>query len=155
MVRGDSPAVVWADVLEPTPDDGQVLREAFGIHELAVADALETTQHPKVESFGEVLYVVLHGINFQASEHAFDTHDTDFFLTARFLVTVHDGKRRSIAHVAALCARSDRILAEGPVGADAPHRRHDGRPLPARGRRARGMARRSRAPGARDGRAPN
>ncbi len=115
-LRADSQAVVWADVWEPTAEDGQVLREVFGIHELAVADALESTQHPKVEAFGDVLYVVLHGINFQASEHAFDTHDTDFFLAARFLVTVHDGKRRSIAHVAALCARSDRILADGPAG---------------------------------------
>jgi magnesium transporter len=111
-----SGAVVWADVWEPTDEDGRVLREVFGIHELAVADALEATQHPKVEIFGDVLYVVLHGINFEASEHAFDTHDTDFFLAARFLVTVHDGKRRSIAHVSALCARSDRILADGPVG---------------------------------------
>ena len=115
-LRPGSTAVVWADVWEPTADDGQVLREVFGIHELAVADALEKTQHPKVEAYGDVLYVVLHGINFQASEHAFDTHDTDFFLAARFLVTVHDGKRRSIAHVAELCARSDRILADGPVG---------------------------------------
>ena len=72
----------WSGPTSPSPtaDDGQVLRELFGIHELAVDDALEETPHPKVEAYGDVLYVVLHGINFQASEHAFDTHDTDFFL---------------------------------------------------------------------------
>jgi magnesium transporter len=106
---------VWADLAEPTPDDGQILRELFGIHDLAVEDALGATHHPKVEAYGELLYVVLHGINFHASEHAFDTHDTDFFVTEQFLVTVHDGKRRSIAHVSDLCARSAHILAEGPM----------------------------------------
>ncbi len=106
---------VWADVAEPTADDGQVLRELFGIHELAVEDALGETHHPKVETYGSLVYVVLHGINFHASEHAFDTHDTDFFVTAQFLVTVHDGKRRSIAHVSDLCGKSAHILAEGPM----------------------------------------
>jgi len=106
---------VWADLAEPTEADGRVLREVFGIHDLAVEDALGETHHPKVETYDGLLYVVLHGINFHASEHAFDTHDTDFFVSERFLVTVHDGKRRSIAHVADLCGKSGHILAEGPM----------------------------------------
>lgn len=114
-LRPGSGVYVWADVAEPTADDGVALRTVFGIHELAVEDALSETPHPKVEAYGDVLYVVLHGINFQASEHAFDTHDTDFFVTTQFLVTVHDGKRRSIAHVSGLCAKSGHILAEGPM----------------------------------------
>ncbi len=106
---------VWADLAEPTEADGQVLREVFGVHELAVEDALGETHHPKVETYDGLLYVVLHGINFHASEHAFDTHDTDFFVSAQFLVTVHDGRRRSIAHVVDLCGKSGHILAEGPM----------------------------------------
>lgn len=114
-LRPDSGAYVWADLAEPTEADGRVLREVFGIHELAVEDALGETHHPKVETYDQLLYVVLHGINFHASEHAFDTHDTDFFVSARFLVTVHDGRRRSIAHVVDLCGKSGHILAEGPM----------------------------------------
>jgi len=106
---------VWADLAEPTAADGQLLRDVFGIHDLAVEDALGETHHPKVETYGDLLYVVLHGINFHASEHAFDTHDTDFFVSAQFLVTVHDGRRRSIAHVSDLCGKSAHILAEGPM----------------------------------------
>lgn len=111
-----SGVVVWADVVQPDAADGAVLRDVFGLHELAIEDALDTTHHPKVETYGPVLYVVLHGINFHADEHAFDTHDTDFFLTSQYLITVHDGRRRSITHVSELCGRSDRFLAEGPVG---------------------------------------
>ena len=106
---------VWADVSQATDVDAAVLRDVFHVHELAVADAMEAMHHPKVEVFGGVLYVVLHGINFHAEEHAFDTHDTDFLVTPQWIVTVHDGKRRSIAQVGELCDRSSQVLGEGPV----------------------------------------
>jgi magnesium transporter len=115
-LRPGSGVYVWADVVEPSEADGRILRSVFGIHELAVADALQESQHPKIESYEGYLYAVLHGINFQAETHVFDTHDTDFFLAPGFLVTVHDGRRRSIAHVSTLCDRNDLVLGEGPVG---------------------------------------
>ncbi len=115
LLSADSGAVVWADVSEPTEADGSVLRDVFGFHELAVEAALKRETHPKVESYGRYLYLVLHGIDYRAAEHCFDSYETDFFLAANFLVTVHDGQRRSIAHVAELCGRADHILAEGPV----------------------------------------
>lgn len=114
LSRG-SGAVVWADVAEPTDADALVLREQFGLHELPVEAALRRETHPKVESFGEYLYIVLHGINFQAADHTFETHETDFFLAPNFLVTIHDGQRRSIADVGDLCMRSTHVLSEGPV----------------------------------------
>ncbi len=87
----------------------------FGLHELPVEAAFQRETHPKVESFGDYLYIVLHGINFQAAEHTFETHETDFFLAPNFLITIHDGQRRSIAHVSELCTRSTHVLSEGPV----------------------------------------
>jgi magnesium transporter len=114
-LRPDSPVRVWADVRDPTEADGRVLQEVFGLHPLAVQDALQAIQNPKIETYGSVLYVVLHGIDFRSESDVFDTHDTDFFLTRTFLVTVHDGKRRSIAHVNELCLRNEGILREGPA----------------------------------------
>jgi len=115
LLLADSGAVVWADVSEPTEADGSVLRDVFGFHELAVEAALQRETHPKVESYGRYLYLVLHGIDYRADEHKFESHETDFFLAGNFLVTVHDGRRRSIAHITELCSRADHILAEGPV----------------------------------------
>lgn len=106
---------VWADIQAPGEEDARVLRDAFGFHELSIEDAMQEMHHPKVESYGSNLYVVLHGIDFRAESHRFETHDTDFFLGANYLVTVHDGRRRSIQEVATACARSSFILAEGPV----------------------------------------
>jgi magnesium transporter len=107
--------VVWADVAEPTDADAADLRVLFGLHELVVEAAVQRETNPKVESYGRYLYLVLHGINFQVAEHTFETHETDFFVAANFLVTVHDGQRRSIAHISDLCSRADHILAEGTV----------------------------------------
>jgi len=115
-LSNDSGVTVWADVAEPTEADGAILRDAFQLHELPVEAAVQRETNPKVESYGRYLYIVLHGINFQAAEHTFETHETDFFIAPNFLVTIHDGQRRSIAHIVELCSRAAHILAEGPVG---------------------------------------
>jgi magnesium transporter len=114
-LRPGSEVRVWADVQEPTAQDADVLRNLFNIHPLAVQDALETLQHPKIETYPQLLYVVLHGINFKSESDEFDTHDTDFFLTREFLVTVHDGKRRSIQQICKLCLDNEIVLREGTV----------------------------------------
>lgn len=106
---------VWADVQQPTAEDAEVLQTTFNIHPLAVQDAREALQHPKVEAYPGLLYVVLHGINFKPESDEFDTHDTDFFLTREFLVTVHDGQRRSIQEICRLCLDSTLVLGEGTV----------------------------------------
>jgi magnesium transporter len=111
----DSGVHVWADIQQPGSGDEAVLRQVFRFHELAVDDALQESHHPKVESYGRYVYLVLHGINFQPEEHRFETHDTDFFLGPNYLVTVHDGRRRSIGEVVELCGRSSFVLAEGPA----------------------------------------
>lgn len=111
----DNGRTVWVDLAEPTDEEGRILADVFGFHDLAVESALRRETHPKIESYGDYLYLVLHGINFHKDEHAFDTHETDFFLGSSFLVTVHDGRRRSIQHVTELCERTSHILAEGPV----------------------------------------
>lgn len=110
-----SNVTVWADIRQPGPMEAQVLRDVFGFHPLSIEDALQASHHPKVESYGSYLYVVLHGIDFKQPEHAFETADIDFFLGRNYLVTVHDGRRRSITEVAELCDRSDIPLREGPV----------------------------------------
>jgi magnesium transporter len=111
----DSRRMVWVDLAEPSEAEGRILVDVFHFHELAVESALQREMQPKIESYGDYLYLVLHGINFHGDQHNFDTHETDFFLGPNYLVTVHDGQRRSIAHVTELCERTSHILAEGPI----------------------------------------
>ena len=106
---------IWVDLSDPTPEEARVLRDVFRFHDLAIEDAMSETHHPKVDSYGDYLYLVLHGIDFRASEHCFKTQDVDFFLGEQFLVTVHPGHSRTIAEMRGICVRNSRALGEGPV----------------------------------------
>jgi magnesium transporter len=112
-LRPGSGIAVWVDLDQPTPDEAKILSDVFHFHELAIEDALSELHHPKVESYGDYLYLILHGIDFQASEHCFTTKDIDFFLGEQYLVTVHPGVSRSIGKVGSFCGRDSRILGEG------------------------------------------
>ena len=111
----DNGVVFWADFVAPTPEESQVLGATFGFHELAIEDALSETHQPKVESYPGFLYLILHGIDYELSAHSFATHDIDFFLGANYLVTVHDGRSRSIKRVGEVCEKSRHVLQEGPA----------------------------------------
>ena len=62
----DSKAVFWVDLANPTPEEGRILSDVFHFHDLAVEDALAATHHPKVESYGDYLYLIVHRIDFEA-----------------------------------------------------------------------------------------
>jgi len=109
-----SGAVVWVDLMNPSQEEGlQILRDVFHFHDLAVEDALSELEYPKVESYGNYLYLILHRIDFQAPEHCFKTHDVDFFLGPNYLVTIHTGDSRSIEHISEICQRNSMALGEG------------------------------------------
>ncbi len=111
-----SGVTLWVDVVKPTAEEGQqLLADTFHFHPLSVEDALSDIHQPKIEPYEGYLYVILHGIDFQASEHEFATRDVDFFLGPNYLVTVHDGGSRSIATLKEICSQHAHILEEGPV----------------------------------------
>lgn len=111
-----SGATVWVDLTNPTPEQGRdILGGVFHFHELAVEDAVSALQFPKVESYGDYLYLILHRIDFAAREHCFQTHDVDFFLGPNYLVTIHTGDSRSFEHITEICGRNSMALGEGPA----------------------------------------
>jgi magnesium transporter len=113
-LRPDSGIWVWVDLSSPSPDEAKVLSELFHFHDLAIEDAIAEIHHPKVESYGDYLYLILHGIDFKARMHEFATQEVDFFLGPQYLVTFHGGTSRSIGRIAEICTRNDRVLGEGP-----------------------------------------
>ena len=108
-----SGVTVWVMMQDPGPEEQRILSTVFHIHELAIEDAVNAIHHPKIESYGDYLYLILHGIDFQASEHCFTTKDVDFFLAPQFLITVHHGASRSIERLTDVCSRNHQLLAEG------------------------------------------
>jgi magnesium transporter len=108
-----SAVILWVDLAASPAEESRILTDVFHFHPLAVEDALSAIHHPKIEHYDGYLYLILHGIDFQEEEHWFATRDVDFFLGPNYLVTVHDGRSRSIAAIKDVCDKHDRILAEG------------------------------------------
>jgi magnesium transporter len=112
-----SDVTLWVDLSEPTPAEVHaILSDTFRFHPLSIEDAASEIHHPKVESYDAYLYLILHGIAFEEREHRFSTRDVDFFVGRNYLVTVHDGRSRTIAKLRDVCDRYAQILSDGPVG---------------------------------------
>lgn len=111
-----SGVILWADLGNANPvETRRILTDVFRFHELSVEDAVSESHHPKVESYEGYLYLILHGIDFNAAQQGgFSTHDIDFFIGPNYLVTVHDGTSRSIASVQGICPRNGFVLGSGP-----------------------------------------
>jgi magnesium transporter len=114
-LESTSELTMWVDLVAPGPEEGRLLSEVFQFHPLSVEDALSAIHHPKIEPYPGYLYVILHGIDFDNRGGGFATRDVDFFLGRNYLVTVHDGRSRSIAKWKAVCDEHEHVLAEGPA----------------------------------------
>ena len=112
-----SGVIVWADLGNVDPAaTRRILSDTFRFHELSVEDAVCASHHPKVEPYDGYLYLILHGIDWNATQQGgFTTHDIDFFIGPNYLVTVHNGTSRSIASVQGICPRNGFVLGSGPV----------------------------------------
>ena len=148
IAPGSRPArgvFVWVDLAAPSiPESLDPQRH------LSVPPAVgrgrdgEACSIPKVEAYDGYLYVILHGIDFHAGRPRVRDARRRLLPRPTYLVTVHDGH----AAVDQRAARARHAQPEDPRRrpgrALPPHRRLDGRPLPAGDREARGSARRAR-----------
>jgi len=109
-----SGVIVWVDIQSPNDADRKVLSDTFHFHELAIEDSVLEVHHPKIESYGNMLYLILHGIVAGKKHQGFETRDVDFFLGPNYLVTVHHYPSRSIAAEREVLQRFGALLGEGP-----------------------------------------
>jgi magnesium transporter len=103
---------VWLGLYEA---DGELLakiQQEFGLHELAIEDALTAHQRPKIEEYGESLFMVLHTAHL--AEEQVEFGETHIFMGPRFLVTVRHGASRSHSKVRERCEAMPQQLAKGP-----------------------------------------
>ena len=109
----DDGSFVWVGLLEP--DDALLakIQEEFGLHDLAIEDARHAHQRPKLESYGDSLFVVAHTAR-ASGEDGIAFGETHAFLGPRYLVTVRHGASASYAETRARVEREPELLALGP-----------------------------------------
>jgi magnesium transporter len=95
----DPSAVVWFDLYEPTPADLASISEELGLHELAVEDALQEHQRPKVDRYKTHLFVTAYSVALDTGTGELGTHEVAVFVTSNALVTVRKGAGFDIGEV--------------------------------------------------------
>jgi magnesium transporter len=107
--------VLWVDLVQtPYTEAEQILLELFGFHPLAVSDALDEMHVPRVDDWGDYLYLVLHDIKFDpAQEEVFQTNELDIFLGKHYLVTYQNIAIPVVEKVHQNIERDPRFLQRG------------------------------------------
>jgi magnesium transporter len=85
---------VWIGVYEPTEGEFDSVRREFDLHELAVEDAVDAHQRPKVERYGDTLLVVLKTVRYVEDDDDLETGEILLFVNRDFVVTVRHGQSR-------------------------------------------------------------
>jgi magnesium transporter len=82
--------LVWFDLVDPVPEDMNVLQEEFHLHPLAIEDAVLAHERPKIEAYGNYWFLVVQGTTI-GSDKTVKFHEIAIFAGEKFLVTVrHD-----------------------------------------------------------------
>ncbi len=82
---------LWIDLCAQDAASMHELQERFGFHPLAIEDCLHLDQRPKLEEYGDAIFVVTHAFTCPGGNPAeLDLTEVHCFLGERFLVTVHD-----------------------------------------------------------------
>jgi magnesium transporter len=89
--RGED-SFVWLGVHEPSAAEFEEIAREFDLHELAVEDAINAHQRPKVELYGDTLLVVVKTARYVDSEEVIEVGELLLFVNPRFIVTVRHGE---------------------------------------------------------------
>jgi magnesium transporter len=109
----DKKGLLWVDFSGEPPEACEpILREVFGFHPLAVEDAIRQTHTPKLDDWGEYLYIVLGALDYANSD--LHTHELDVFLGRNYLVSHHDDPIPALDQVWEACQRDPRHTQNGP-----------------------------------------
>jgi magnesium transporter len=82
---------VWLGVAEPSAEEFESIAREFGLHELAVEDAVKAQQRPKVELFGDTLLVVVKTVAHPDPAHGIELGELLLFVNTDFIITVRHG----------------------------------------------------------------
>ena len=83
----------WIGLVDPDEAELRILQERFGLHPLAVEDALTAHQMPKVDVYGDQLFVVARTAHLE--EEAIGYGETDVFVGPNHIITVRHGSARA------------------------------------------------------------
>jgi magnesium transporter len=104
----------WIGLLRPTPDEIQAVAREFELHGLAVEDTVNAHQRPKLERYGDVLFVVLRPARYVDPVEVVEIGEIHLFLGPDFVITVRHAEEPDLKEVRKRLEADPRLLDDGP-----------------------------------------
>jgi magnesium transporter len=102
---------VWVALKEATPEELEQMREQFDLHPLAVEDARHGHQRPKIEEYGDQLFVVLQTVEVAGDDLSIG--EVDIFAGRNFVLSVRSRTERGFQEVRSRAEREPELLRHG------------------------------------------
>ncbi len=102
---------VWVALKDAQTDELKQMQQQFGLHELAVEDALHGHQRPKLEEYGDSLFAVVHTVEMDNGELL--VGELDLFVEENYVLSVRNKSRHGLLDVRARCEREPHLLKQG------------------------------------------
>jgi magnesium transporter len=109
-VRG----MAWIGLYKPTENEFPRVSAEFGLHELAVEDAIRAHQRSKLERYGETLFIVLRAARYLDEQEAVEFAELHLFVGPDFVVTVRHGEMPDLGRVRRRMESEPDLLRLGP-----------------------------------------
>ena len=120
-LRKSEDGFVWLGLHEPTDDEFAGIAELFDLHPLAVEDAVEAHQRPKLERYGDTLFAVFKTVCYvehkelTATSEIVNTGEIMVFIGPAFVITVRHGRHGSLGPLREELEAHPHQLAKGPA----------------------------------------
>jgi magnesium transporter len=105
---------LWVGLHEPSEALLQQVQQQFGLHDLAIEDAHRAHQRPKLERYGNALFVVLRTAQMHEEQGDLQFGETHIFVGPRYVVSVRHGSSLAYTAVRARCEATPSLLRQGP-----------------------------------------
>ena len=112
-VLKEDKSFVWLGLYQPEPAFMQTLQQEFALHELAIEDTLVAHQRPKIEQYGDSVFIVVKTAHLDDRQRI-SFGETHFFLGKNFLITVRHGSAEGYASIRSRAEKNQALLCEGP-----------------------------------------
>ena len=106
---------MWVGLYKPTEAELSDVAKAFGLHPLAVEDAVNSHQRPKLDHYDDSLFLVLKTLWYVDEDDAVETGEINIFVGHDFVITVRHGMGSQLQSARAYLESMEGVLAHGPT----------------------------------------
>jgi magnesium transporter len=106
--------MAWIGMYRADPAEIHSVSEEFGLHELAVEDALRGHQRAKLERYGDTLFVVLRPARYLDADEVVEFGEVHVFVGSDFVVTVRQAEAPDLSRVRRRMEGDPQLLSLGP-----------------------------------------